>query len=143
MSRRELCFASLRLITPVGRGYIGILFLPHLYILDDLGLARFGGIGPISSIKPVNESKTKYNHAMNHLPPEMTTVVRDVIMQSDYTNPYAELKQQIISRCSESKTFEIRSLLAGEKLGDPKTSELLRVKKRLAENPHIDDSLLF
>ncbi|GFV25524.1 transposon Ty3-I Gag-Pol polyprotein [Trichonephila clavipes] len=77
------------------------------------------------------------------LPPDIATVVRDVIIQPDISDPYSELKAKIIERCSENKTQEIRRLLAGESLGDRKPSELLRIMKRRAENHNIDDSLLF
>ncbi|GBN19873.1 hypothetical protein AVEN_105804-1 [Araneus ventricosus] len=96
----------------------------------------------LASPKPITESKTKYNYVVAHLPPEIATVVRDVIIQPDSSDPYADLKIKIIDRCSESKTQEIRRLLAGESLGDRKPSELLRVMKRRAENHNIDDSLL-
>ncbi|GFX21403.1 uncharacterized protein TNCV_2821111 [Trichonephila clavipes] len=69
----------------------------------------------LASPKPITESKTKYNYAVSHLPPDIATVVRD----------------------------EIRRLLAGESLGDRKPSELLRIMKRRAENHNIDDYLLF
>ncbi|GFY10697.1 uncharacterized protein TNCV_2195181 [Trichonephila clavipes] len=97
----------------------------------------------LASPKPITESKTKYNYAVSHLPPDIATVVRDVIIQPDISDPYSELKAKIIERCSENKTQEIRRLLAGESLGDRKPSELLRIMKRRAENYNIDDSLLF
>ncbi|GFT42807.1 uncharacterized protein NPIL_658231 [Nephila pilipes] len=78
----------------------------------------------LASPKSVKESKTKYNYVLAHIPPEIATVLRDVIMQHDSTDPYTELKQQIISRCSESKTDEIQRLLADGNLGDRKPSEL-------------------
>ncbi|GFW40541.1 transposon Ty3-G Gag-Pol polyprotein [Trichonephila clavipes] len=93
--------------------------------------------------KPITESKTKYNYAVSHLPPDIATVVRDIIIQPDISDPYSELKAKIIERCSENKTQEIRPLLAGVSLGDRKPSELLRIMKRRAENHNIDDSLLF
>ncbi|GBL74669.1 hypothetical protein AVEN_243559-1 [Araneus ventricosus] len=87
-----------------------------------------------ASPKPITESKTKYNYVVAHLPPEITTVVRDVIIQPDPSDPYTDLKSKIIARCSESKTQEIRRLLASESLGDRKPSELPRVMKRRGEN---------
>ncbi|GFX19321.1 uncharacterized protein TNCV_3014601 [Trichonephila clavipes] len=96
----------------------------------------------LASPKPITESKTKYNYAVSHLPPDIATVVRDVIIQPDISDSYSELKTKIIERCSENKTQEIRRLLAGESLGDRKPSEL-RIIKRRAENHNIDDSLLF
>ncbi|GBL80781.1 hypothetical protein AVEN_26220-1 [Araneus ventricosus] len=96
----------------------------------------------LASPKPITESKTKYNYVVAHLPPEIATVVRGVIIQPDPSDPYTDLKSKIIACCSESKTQEIRRLLAGESLGDLKPSKLLRVIKRRAENHNIDDSLL-
>ncbi|XP_055928700.1 uncharacterized protein LOC129959832 [Argiope bruennichi] len=69
-------------------------------------------------------------------------VGRDVIIQSDSTDPYSDLKTKVIDCCSESKTQEIRRFLAVESLGDRKPSELLRIMKRRAERHNIDDSLL-
>ncbi|KAF8791342.1 uncharacterized protein LOC129959660 [Argiope bruennichi] len=97
----------------------------------------------LASPKAITESKTKYNYVVVHLPPEIATVVRDVIIQPHSTDPYSDLKAIVIERCSESKTQEIRRLLAGESLGDRKPSELLRIMKRRAESHNIDDSLLF
>ncbi|GFX98956.1 uncharacterized protein TNCV_4301311 [Trichonephila clavipes] len=70
----------------------------------------------LASPKPITESKTKYNYAVSHLPPDIATVVRDVIIQPDISDPYSELKAKIIERCSENKTQKIRRLLAGESL---------------------------
>ncbi|GFX02507.1 retrovirus-related Pol polyprotein from transposon 17.6 [Trichonephila clavipes] len=66
----------------------------------------------LASPKPITESKTKYNYAVSHLPPDIATVVCDVIIQPDISDPYSELKAKIIERCSENKTQEIRRLLA-------------------------------
>ncbi|GBL78580.1 hypothetical protein AVEN_65177-1 [Araneus ventricosus] len=95
------------------------------------------------SPKPITEGKTKYNYIVAHLPPDIATIVRDVIIQPDPSDPYTDLKRKIIDRCSETKTQEIRRLFTGEILGDRKPSELLRVIKRRDENHNIDDSLLF
>ncbi|GFY06782.1 transposon Ty3-I Gag-Pol polyprotein [Trichonephila clavipes] len=94
----------------------------------------------LASPKPITESKTKYNYAVSHLPPDIATVVRDVIIQPDISDPSSELKAKIIERCSENKTQEIRRLLAGESLRDRKPSELLRASevadRILAISPH-------
>ncbi|GFW39870.1 integrase catalytic domain-containing protein [Trichonephila clavipes] len=46
----------------------------------------------LASPKPITESKTKYNYIVSHLPPDIATVVRDVIIQPDISDPYSELK---------------------------------------------------
>ncbi|GFW58004.1 uncharacterized protein TNCV_2741501 [Trichonephila clavipes] len=49
---------------------------------------------------------------------------------------------EVIARCGESKSQEIRRLLAEEQLGDRKPSELFRVMQRRSESPNVTDSLL-
>ncbi|GBL79659.1 hypothetical protein AVEN_18203-1 [Araneus ventricosus] len=66
----------------------------------------------LTSLKPITEGKTKYNYVVAHLPPDIDTVVRDVIIQQDLSDPYTDLKRKIFDRCSETKTPEIRRLLA-------------------------------
>ncbi|GFQ88406.1 uncharacterized protein TNCT_493461 [Trichonephila clavata] len=68
--------------------------------------------------------------------------VRDVILSPGSTNPYSKLKEEVIARCGESKSLEIRRLLAGEQLGDGKPSELFRGMQRRSESPNVADSLL-
>lgn len=92
--------------------------------------------------KAITESKTKYNYCVSHLPPDIAMTVRDVILSPDVTDPFLMLKNEVIARCGESKSQEIRRLLTGEQLGDRKPSELLRVMQRRAESHSIADSLL-
>lgn len=95
-----------------------------------------------STPKPITVSKTKFNYCVAHLPPETAVLVRDVILKPDQTDPYEKLKQEVISRCGESKSEEIRKLLTGEQLGNQKPSELLRIMQRRAESYSIQDELL-
>lgn len=96
----------------------------------------------LATPKPITDSRTKFNYVVAHLPPEIAIVVRDVIMKPDETAPYETVKSNVISRCGESKSQEIRRLLEGEQLGDRKPSELLRIMQRRAESHNIEDSLL-
>ncbi|GFV49872.1 uncharacterized protein TNCV_1391541 [Trichonephila clavipes] len=68
--------------------------------------------------------------------------VRDVILSHGSINPYSKLKDEVIARCGESKSKEIRRRLAGEQLGDRKPSELFRVMQRRSESHNVTDSLL-
>ncbi|XP_071039077.1 uncharacterized protein [Parasteatoda tepidariorum] len=92
--------------------------------------------------KLISESKTKFNYCLAHLPPEVAAVVRDVIITPDADDPFKKLKEEIISRCGETKFQEIRRLLSGEQLGHRKPSELLLTMQRRAESHKISDSLL-
>lgn len=92
--------------------------------------------------KPITDNKTKFNYCVAHLPPEIASLVRDIILKERSEASYDELKTAIVDRCGESKTQEIRKLLAGEQLGDRKPTELLRDMTRRAENHKISDVLL-
>ncbi|XP_015921516.1 uncharacterized protein [Parasteatoda tepidariorum] len=96
----------------------------------------------LATPKPITESKTKFNYCFAHLPPEVAAVVRDVIITPNAEDPFKKLKEEVIARCGETKSQEIRRLLSGEQLGDRKPSELLRTMQRRAESHEISDSLL-
>ncbi|GBN24085.1 hypothetical protein AVEN_15285-1 [Araneus ventricosus] len=83
--------------------------------------------------KPITESVTKFNYVVSHLPPEVASLVRDILKNPDATDPYTHLKTELINRSGESSQQEIRQLLSGEELGTRKPSELLRNMKRRAE----------
>ncbi|GFY01378.1 uncharacterized protein TNCV_849861 [Trichonephila clavipes] len=84
--------------------------------------------------KPITDERTKYNYCVAHLSPDAAVAVRDVILSPGSINPYSKLKDEVIARCGESKSQEIRRLLAGEQLGDRKPSELFRVMQRRSES---------
>ncbi|GFU06391.1 uncharacterized protein TNCV_907591 [Trichonephila clavipes] len=84
--------------------------------------------------KPITDERTKYNYCVAHFSPDAAMAVRDVILSPGSINPYSKLKDEVIARCSESKSQEIRRLLAGEQLGDRKPSELFRVMQRRSES---------
>ncbi|GBO03903.1 hypothetical protein AVEN_61244-1 [Araneus ventricosus] len=90
--------------------------------------------------KPITESRAKYNHCVANLPPAIAMSARDIIISPDTTDSYVKLKNEVIFRCGESNSQEIRRLLAGEQLSDRKPSELLRVMQRRAENHNVEDS---
>ncbi|XP_023229853.1 uncharacterized protein LOC111630069 [Centruroides sculpturatus] len=93
----------------------------------------------LGSPKPITESTTKFNYVVTHLPPEVASMVRDIIISPDCTDPYGHIKVELIKRSSQQ---ELRKLLAGEQLGDHKPSKLLRVLKRWAENFQIPDAVI-
>ncbi|GFQ88286.1 uncharacterized protein TNCT_727441 [Trichonephila clavata] len=62
-------------------------------------------------------------------------------MHSDATDPYAQIKNELINRSGESSQQEIRKLLSGEELDSRKPSELLRNMKRRVESLNVDDKL--
>lgn len=96
----------------------------------------------LATPKPITESQTKYNYCVAHLPSEIASIVRDIIIKENKTDPYTELKDAVVERCGESRSQEIRKLIAGEQLGDRKPSQLLRDMERRAKAHTISDALL-
>lgn len=96
----------------------------------------------LATPKAITESLTKYNYVVSHLPPDIASLIRDVLMKPDNTDPYAKLKTELINRSGESSQQEIRQLLSGEELGTRKPSELLRNMKRRAESLNVPDNLM-
>ncbi|GBN70242.1 Transposon Ty3-I Gag-Pol polyprotein [Araneus ventricosus] len=92
--------------------------------------------------KPITESVTKFNYVVSHLPPEVASLVRDILMNPDATDPYTHLKTELINRSGESSQQEIRQLLSGEELGTRKPSELLRNMKRRAETLKVPETFM-
>lgn len=90
----------------------------------------------------ITQSVTKYNYIVSILPPDIASVVRDVLMKPDEKDPYAKLKTELINRSGESSQQEIRHLLSGEELGSRKPSELLRNMKRRAETLNVPNTLM-
>ncbi|GBM41045.1 Transposon Ty3-I Gag-Pol polyprotein [Araneus ventricosus] len=92
--------------------------------------------------KPITESVTKFNYVVSHLPPEVASLMRDILMNTDATDPYTHLKTELINRSGESSQQEIRQLLSGEELGARKPSELLRNMKRRAETLKVPETFM-
>lgn len=96
----------------------------------------------LATPKAISESVTKYNYIVSHLPPDVASIIRDILMQPDATDPYGVLKKELIARSGESSQQEIRQLLSGEELGNRKPSDLLRSMKRRAESLNVPDKLM-
>ncbi|GBL94169.1 hypothetical protein AVEN_163497-1 [Araneus ventricosus] len=92
--------------------------------------------------KPITDERTKYNYCVSHLSPDAAMAFRDVILCIGNTDLNSMLQEEVIARCGESKSQEIRRLLDDEQMGERKTSELFRVMQRRSESHNITDSLL-
>lgn len=92
--------------------------------------------------KPITDSVTKFNYVVSHLPPEIASMVRDILVKPNETDPYNHLKTELINRSGESSQQEIRQLLSGEELGSRKPTELLRNMKRRAETLKVPDKFM-
>ncbi|GFQ89703.1 uncharacterized protein TNCT_146281 [Trichonephila clavata] len=93
----------------------------------------------LATPKLITESLTKYNYIVAHLPPDSASLVRDVLMHPDATNPYAKIINELVNRSGELSQQEIWKLLSGEELGSRKPSKLLRNMKQCAKSLNIDN----
>ena len=66
------------------------------------------------------------------MPAEISKQVRNMILKPPFTNPFQELKREILSRTAISKEKKIAKLLSEERLGDKKPSQFLKRLKELA-----------
>ncbi|XP_054716441.1 uncharacterized protein LOC129225926 [Uloborus diversus] len=96
----------------------------------------------LATPKPITDSKTKYNYVVAHFPPDTASLIRDVLMKPDKTDPYSHIEKELINLSGESSQQEIRKLLSGEELGSRKPSELLRNMKRRAETLNVAENLM-
>ncbi|GFY33682.1 uncharacterized protein TNCV_4593941 [Trichonephila clavipes] len=97
----------------------------------------------LATPKPITESITKYNYIVSHIPPDIASLVRDILIKPDAIDPLWKFeKTELINRSGESSTQEIRQLLSGEELGSRRPSELLRNMTRRAETFNVPEKLM-
>ncbi|KAJ3649311.1 hypothetical protein Zmor_021062 [Zophobas morio] len=76
----------------------------------------------------VTIEKTKYNHTVGALPPEIASEVADMItaLKPEDQQPYSKLRRAILARLTLSETQKVQQLLSELELGSRKPSQLYR-----------------
>ena len=83
------------------------------------------------SNRGIVQSRTRFDHIIAALSPEVATEVRDLIFHPPEENPYQLLKDALIQRTEASEQRRLQQLLTSEELGDRKPSQLLRRMQQL------------
>ena len=83
------------------------------------------------SLKGIVQQRTRFDHVIAVLAPEVATEVRDLIINPPADNPYDLLKAALIKRTEASEQRRLQQLLTAEELGDRKPSQLLRRMQQL------------
>ena len=83
------------------------------------------------SLKGIAQQRTKFDHVIAVLAPEVATEVRDLILNPPDDAPYDLLKTALIKCTEASEQRKLQQLLTAEELGDRKPSQLLRRMQQL------------
>ncbi|CAI9737561.1 Hypothetical predicted protein [Octopus vulgaris] len=84
---------------------------------------------------------SRLSHVIGSLSPEITNVVRDLIMAPPGSVSYDTFKTTLINRTSESQQKRLHQLLISEELGDKTPSQLLRRMKQLLGDESLPEKI--
>ena len=90
----------------------------------------------------ITNERTKYQHVVASLQPDIAQEVRDFIIDEPAEKPFATLKAALIARTSASEQKRLQQLLTEEELGDRKPSQLLRRMRQLLGDRKLENSIL-
>ena len=93
-------------------------------------------------LRSISAQRTKFDHMVAALAPEVATEVCDIILNPPSSEPYNELREQLIRRTSQFERRRIQQLLHSHDLGDVTPTRLLR-KLRQLQGQGTDDSLFW
>ena len=92
--------------------------------------------------RKITNERTKYQHVVASLQPDIAQEVRDFIINEPAEKPFTTLKATLISRTSASEQKRLQQLLTEEELGDRKPSQLLRRMRQLLGDRKLENSIL-
>ena len=97
------------------------------------------------STRNITSQRTRFDHVIAALAPEIATEIRDLLLSPPDDNPYYVLRTELIKRTAASEQWRLQQLLTSEELGDKKPSQLLRRMQQLlgdSTGPNPDNRFL-
>ena len=82
-------------------------------------------------LRGISAERTKFDHVIASLSPESASEVRDLILSPPSSQPYDELRRQLIQRTSQSERRRLQTLLGTHDFGDLTPTRLLRKMRQL------------
>ena len=80
--------------------------------------------------KGITNTKTKYNHIVAAISPDIAALVRELIQSPPADDPYKALKDRIIERTGPTRQQQIHELLRPQSVGDRRPSVMLQEMKQ-------------
>ena len=78
------------------------------------------------STRNITSLRTRFDHVIAALAPEIATEIQDLLLSPLDDHPYDVLHTELIKRTAASEQRCLQQLLTSEELGDKKLSQLLR-----------------
>lgn len=89
----------------------------------------------------ITAQRSKFDHVVASLTPEVAAEVRDLLLKPPTDNAYNLLKEQLTKRTTASEQRKLQLLFHGEELGDRKPTQLLRrMQQLLGDRPGLTDT---
>jgi len=102
----------------------------------------FAQVEATFTTRGISVQKTKFDHVIASLTPEVAMEVRDLILQPPVVDPYDVLRRELTQRTGKSKQHRLQQLLTVEQLGDRRPTQLLRRMEQLMGTHAAADSAL-
>ncbi|KAM7313981.1 uncharacterized protein ISCGN_003766 [Ixodes scapularis] len=115
--------------TPLDITVVRTLRLPRFWTADPQ--LWFAQVESQFTTSHITSQAQRFHHVVAALPPETAVDIRDIILEPPTTNPYDNLKAELVKRTSASEHQRLQRLLTSEELGDRTPSQLLRRLQQL------------